>query len=93
MAIRTCIKCSGHAFDLASATPLVESRKLTLVQCLSCGTPIGALDPTVGPQVETLRREVAAIDDKLSHEDRTINLTRRFVAGIQPDEFAGRPEG
>jgi len=72
MAITTCIKCGGHAFELASLTPLGESRKLTLVQCSGCGTPVGTPDPTIGPQIETLRREIAAIDDKLSRIARAL---------------------
>ena len=41
MAVSTCIKCSGHSFELALFTPLGDSRKLTIVQCSMCGTPVG----------------------------------------------------
>lgn len=66
MAVTTCIKCGEHGFELSLFTPIGESRKLMLVQCSNCGTPVGALDPGGGPQVEALRREVAAIDEKLN---------------------------
>jgi hypothetical protein len=66
MAVSTCIKCSGHSFELARFTPLGESHKLTIVQCAQCGTPIGALDPAIGPQIEALKSEVAAIDARLT---------------------------
>jgi hypothetical protein len=66
MAVTTCIKCSSHSFELALLTPLAESRKLTIVQCSQCGTPVGALDPTLGPQIETLKHQVAAIDERLN---------------------------
>jgi hypothetical protein len=72
MTVTTCMKCGRHAFELALLTPVGESRKLTLVQCAGCGTPAGALDPTIGAQIETLRREVAAIDDKLSRIARAL---------------------
>jgi len=65
MAITTCIKCGRHAFVLASL-PFGESRKLTMIQCSGCRTPVGTLDPTFGSQIARLRHEVAAIDDKLS---------------------------
>jgi hypothetical protein len=66
MAVSTCIKCGGHGFELARFTPVGESHKLTIVQCAQCGTPIGALDSAIGPQVEALTSEVAAIDARLT---------------------------
>jgi hypothetical protein len=66
MAVSTCIKCAGHSFELALLTPLGESKKLTTVQCSACGTPIGVLDPALGPQIEALKNQVAAIDERLS---------------------------
>ena len=66
MAISTCIKCSGHSFELSLLTPLGESRKLIMVQCSACGTPVGVMDPTTGPQIEALKNQVAAIDMRLS---------------------------
>ena len=66
MAVSTCIKCSGHSFELVRFTPVGESHRLAMVQCASCGTPIGVLDPATGPQIEALKQEVAAIDDRLT---------------------------
>lgn len=66
MAVSTCIKCSGHSFELALFTPLGESRKLTLVQCSQCGTPVGVLDPATGPQIEALKNRIADIDERLN---------------------------
>jgi hypothetical protein len=65
MAISTCGKCGGHGFELALFTPIGESRKLTLVQCATCGAAVGALDPSTGPQIEALRNLMSAIDEKL----------------------------
>ena len=66
MAISTCSKCGGHSFELALFTPIGESRKLTLVQCAACGAAAGALDPSLGPQIEALKAHVTAIDQKLA---------------------------
>jgi len=63
MAVSTCIKCNGHSFELALFTPLGDSRKLTIVQC---GTPVGVMDPTMGPQIEALKSQIAAIDERLN---------------------------
>jgi hypothetical protein len=65
MAVSTCIKCGGHSFELVPFTPIGESYKLTTVQCSSCGTPIGILDPASGSLIEGLKNQIAAIDDKL----------------------------
>jgi hypothetical protein len=66
MAISTCSKCGGHGFELMLFTPIGESRKLTLVQCSAYGTAVGAIDPSTGPQIEALKNQVAAIDQKLA---------------------------
>jgi transcription initiation factor IIE alpha subunit len=47
-------------------TPIGESKKLNLVQCSQCGTPVGALDPVTGPQIEALKNQIADIDERLN---------------------------
>ena len=66
MAVSTCVKCNGHSFELALFTPLSESRKLAMIQCAQCGAPVGALDPAVDSQIEALKRQIAAIDERLN---------------------------
>ncbi len=66
MAVSTCLKCAGHSFELALFTPLGASHKLTMVQCSGCGAPVGVLDPTAGPQVDALKKQIAAIDERLN---------------------------
>jgi hypothetical protein len=66
MAVSTCIKCGGHSFELALFTPLGESHKLTMVQCATCGTPIGVLDAASRAAIEALQDKVVAIDDRLT---------------------------
>jgi len=66
MAVSTCVKCAGHSFELAMFTPMGESHKLTIVQCSGCGTPIGVLDPAPGPLLDALKKQIAAIDDRLT---------------------------
>ena len=75
MAVSTCVKCSSHGFELALFTPLGESRKLTLVQCAQRGTPVGAVDPAPGPQIEALQNQVADIDERLQPD-------RKGAAGV-----------
>jgi hypothetical protein len=64
--ISTCIKCNGQSFELSLFTPIGEAGKLTLVQCAGCGTPVGALDSALGPQIEALKKRVSAIDEGLN---------------------------
>jgi hypothetical protein len=66
MAVSTCATCAGHSFEVALLTPIGESRKLTIVQCSECGTPIGVLDPATGPQIEALKNQIADIDERLT---------------------------
>ena len=66
MAISTCSKCGAHGFELALFTPIGDNRKLTMVQCSACGTAVGSLDPSVGPQIEALMTRMASIDQRLT---------------------------
>jgi hypothetical protein len=66
MAISTCPKCAGHSFELAPLTPLGASHKLTIVQCSGCGTPIGIMDPATNLQIDALKNQIAAIDERLN---------------------------
>jgi hypothetical protein len=66
MAVSTCVKCSGHSFEVVLFTPIGGNRKLSIVQCSSCGTPIGMMDSATELQIEALKVQVAAIDDRLS---------------------------
>jgi hypothetical protein len=66
MAVSTCVKCASHSFELTPLTPIGESKKLALVQCSQCGTPVGVMDPTTGPQIEALRKQIADIDERLN---------------------------
>ena len=66
MAVSTCVKCVGHSFELVPFTPLGESRRLTIVQCSGCGTPIGVLDPATSPGIDALKNQIAAIDERLN---------------------------
>jgi hypothetical protein len=66
MAVSTCLKCAGHSFELAPFAPLGAGHKLTMVQCSGCGAPIGVLDPATGPQIDAMKNQIAAIDERLS---------------------------
>ncbi len=62
MAVSTCGKCGGHDFELSKAAPDAAFR---LVQCASCGVPIGAIDPEARAKIESLRLQIASIDARL----------------------------
>jgi len=70
VAISSCIKCAGHTFEVVLFTPIGDSRKLSIVQCSSCGTPVG-MDPA-GPQMEALKAQVAAIDARFTRIAQTL---------------------
>jgi hypothetical protein len=66
MATTTCVKCSGHNFELSSFVPKGESHKVTILQCVTCGTPIGLLDRVSGLQMVALQNQITSIDDRLT---------------------------
>jgi hypothetical protein len=66
MAVSTCLRCAGHSFELALFTPLGTSQKLTIVQCSGCGAPVGVFDPTTGSQLDALKNQIAAVDERLN---------------------------
>jgi hypothetical protein len=73
MAISTCVKCDGHSFETVLFTPLGESHKLTMLQCATCGTPIGVMDAVSRDAIEALQGRVAAIDDGLTRIAKALN--------------------
>lgn len=72
MAVSTCVKCSGHSFEVALLTPLGQSYKLSIVQCSSCGVPVGVLDPSVQARLEALKTQIAAIDERMTRIARAL---------------------
>jgi hypothetical protein len=73
MAVSTCIKCTGHSFEVALFTPLGESHKLAMVQCATCGTPVSVVDAASHAAIEALQAKVAAIDDGLTRIAKALN--------------------
>ena len=73
MATSTCAKCGGHSFERAFLTPIGEDRELAIVQCATCGTVIGALDPTSNTLIEGLQKQIAAIDAGLVRIAKTLS--------------------
>ena len=76
MAASTCGKCGSHSFETAAFTPLGQSYKLTLVQCSSCGVPIGVLDPATS-ELDRLKSQLAAIDERLVRIATALSGSRR----------------
>ena len=60
MAISTCPKCEGHAFERGLITPLRELRAVPVLQCAKCGTVVGTLETEAA--IEGLQKQIAAID-------------------------------
>jgi hypothetical protein len=60
MAIPTCPKCEGHAFQRGRIVPLGEPQAVSVLQCDDCGTVIGILDSQLA--IESLHKQVTDID-------------------------------
>jgi hypothetical protein len=60
MAIPTCAKCEGHAFERGRIVPLGEQREVSILQCARCGTVAAVLDSQAS--IESLQKQVANID-------------------------------
>jgi hypothetical protein len=44
MATSTCAKCGGQSFEIVLSEFAGDRYRRNLVQCASCGTPIGVLE-------------------------------------------------
>jgi hypothetical protein len=60
MAISTCPKCEGRAFERGFITPLREPRAVPVLQCAKCGTVVGTLGSEAA--IDGLQKQIAAID-------------------------------
>jgi hypothetical protein len=78
MAASTCLTCGGHSFEIVLLTPLGQNYKLTLVQCSSCGTPVGALEPGPKLAIASLKAQITSIDDRLTR-------IAEALSGLAPD--------
>ena len=59
MANSTCAKCGGHSFEICLSELAGDRYRRNLVQCASCGTPIGVLEgPTTAAQLEELKTQI-----------------------------------
>ena len=56
----------GHSFELSSFAPIGESHKVTILQCSTCGTPVGLLDGVSRLQMKVLQDQITSIDNKLT---------------------------
>ena len=55
MAMSTCIKCGGHAFEMVEHTPRKSSFKYNFIQCASCGGVVGVVEYfNIGSLLNTL---------------------------------------
>jgi hypothetical protein len=73
MAISTCAKCEGHAFERGLVTPLGEQRAISVLQCAGCGTVIGTFDGHLA--LERLQTQVAEIDAGLVRIAKALSET------------------
>jgi hypothetical protein len=61
MALSTCAKCGGHAFEVELIEPVDARYKQNLIQCTACGVPIGAIDSfNIGSQLDELHAQIKA---------------------------------
>lgn len=60
MAISTCPKCEGRAFERGLVTPLGEPGAVAVLQCANCGTVVGTLDSEAA--IDGLQKQIAAIN-------------------------------
>ncbi len=60
MAVSTCAKCEGRAFERGLVAPLGEQCAISVLQCSGCGAVVGILDGHSA--LERLQTQVAAID-------------------------------
>jgi hypothetical protein len=44
MATTTCSKCGGKRFESVVVSPKGATVKVTVVQCVACGVPIGTME-------------------------------------------------
>lgn len=67
MAHSTCVKCGGHTFEVRLFEPAGGRYKQNMVQCSSCGVPVGVLDFfNMGAQTDDIKAQLKALSGGIS---------------------------
>ena len=75
MAITKCVKCGMGFFEVVENSPRGSEYKLMIVQCSSCGTPIGTMDfYAVGTNLTGLIKRFAALEKSVKSIDENIRI-------------------
>ncbi len=76
MASSTCIKCGGHLFEIKQIEPIGSAYKLHLVQCATCGGPVGTQDYfNLGSLLVDQEKMIKALSTRLTQiESNIINI-------------------
>ena len=59
MAISTCGKCDGRAFEIKEVEPRGAAFKYFFVQCSSCGVPVGVVEKVnIGAVLQKIAKKI-----------------------------------
>lgn len=66
MAMSKCGSCGQHRFELREGEPSGSRFKFNLVQCSSCGVPVGAVEyEYIGALIEGIEQRLTDIENRL----------------------------
>lgn len=83
MAVSTCSKCGGHSFRLDESVPSGANYKLMLVQCSSCGVPVGVVDYyNLGALLKKQEAEIENLKSAVSNLSYSIGTIDHNIANI-----------
>jgi len=78
--ISKCGKCEGTRFELKENSPVGSAFKINLVQCASCGTPVGVVDYY---DIHTaVQKNVSAIKELGGKVDNLEYMVRQIAAAL-----------
>lgn len=81
MAWTACAKCANRFFELSEHEPTGSRVKINLVQCSSCGTPVGAMEYYNAGSL--LKIQEKTLNDLSSRLSRVENLLMNLVSAMR----------
>jgi hypothetical protein len=78
-----CPKCNGTVWEIKTVDPMGGNYKQSVLQCVSCGVPVGVLDYyNLGSLLKTQEKEIAELKQIAQHQSSTLSWIQSALTNL-----------